>query len=130
MRSMVSAGEPISSPRDEPRLRFAAERYRSAQAGPGLPRGKSPVDLDRHDCGNVRYVERLQILRIDENDLRLGSAGNQRQGMGDGAAGRRRTIHRDNDSQRFSQWRHILQAAHGSGPRLVSRYASGKRRRS
>src|SRR5208282_2924299 len=74
-------------PRNELRLCFAAERYRSAQGGPGLPRRELPIDLDRHDCGNVRYVERLQVLRIDGDDLGLGSPGNQRQGLGDGAVG-------------------------------------------
>jgi hypothetical protein len=44
------------SPRDGPRLCFTTERYRSMQGSPGLPRSKPPVDLDRHDCGNVRYV--------------------------------------------------------------------------
>ena len=101
--------------RDEPRLCFAAERYRSAQGGSGLPRGEPPVDLDRHDCGDIRYVERLRVLSIDEDDLRPGAPGHQRQGMADGVVGRRGTIHRDNDPKQFLQRGYILLAAHGSG---------------
>ena len=121
MRAMVSAGEPSSARATN----LACALRQSVIALRGAvwdcrAASELPIDLDRHDCGNVRYVERLKILRIDEDDLGLGPPGNQRQGVGDGAVGRCRTIHRDDNPKRCLQRGHICWPLTAAQPRRAT----------